>query len=150
MIFFCFFLIPMANSANSPFASPPSHSSNAMMQNLAQHIQINGTTNLPTGTLKFLQGLPATPQPSPWTPPNALAAPGSPNPFQTAIGQGQPQQNQWQPNFFQAQGNNQAWWCAHCGLHHLNPIKTTCRTCGCPRGPQQAKIASRRQQKGKG
>ena len=146
MTFFYFFPYPMTNSASSPFASPPSHSSNAMMQNLAQHIQINGTTNLPAGTLKFLQGLPSTSQPSPWTPPNASAAPGSPNPFQNAVGS---QQNQWQPGFFQAPSQN-AWWCASCGLPHINPSSTKCRSCRCPRGPQQAQIASQRQQKGKG
>ena len=143
---FCFYPISMAASANNPFASSPTLSSNAMMQNFAQHIQTNGATNLPAGTLKFLQGLPSTTQPSPWTQPNASAAPGSPNPFQNAVGS---QQNQWQPGFFQAPSQN-AWWCANCGLHHLNPTSTKCRSCRCPRDPQHAHTASQRRQNGKG
>jgi len=121
-------------------------SSNTIMQNFAQHLQTNGTTNLPAGTLKFLQGLPSTPQPSPWTPPNASAAPGSPSPFLNAVGS---QQNQWQPGFFQAPSPN-AWWCTNCGLQHINPSSTKCRSCKCPRDPQQALAATQQQQKGKG
>ena len=143
---FCFYPILMATSANNPFASSPTLSSNAMMQNFAQHIQTNGATNLPAGTLKFLQSLPSTTQASPWPLPNANTAPSPLNPFQNAVGTGQ---NQWQPGFQQTPSQN-AWWCASCGLHHNNPTSTKCRSCRFPRDQQQALAASQIQQKGKG
>ena len=128
----------MVVTANSPFASSPSQSSTQMMQNLAQHIQAHGTTNLPTATLKFIQNLPSSPQPSPWAQPNANA---SPSPFQNAAGPGQ---NQWQPGYQQTP-TQEPWWCAGCGLEHINPNSTKCRACRFPRDQQQAYAASQMQ-----
>ena len=152
MIFSYLCAFSMTNTPG-PFAASPTQSSNAILQNFAQHLQTNGTTNMPAATLKYLQNLPPLTQPSPFTPPHAFAAPGSPNPLQDTNGQGQSQQHQWQPNFFQSQGNNQAWWRAHCSLRHQNPISKACRQCGCPRDPHQAQFATQQQQqqqKGKG
>ena len=136
----------MAASANNPFASSPTLSSNLMMQNFAQHIQANGATNLPAGTLKFLQGLPSSTQPSPWAQPNANTAPSSLNPFQNAVGSGQ---NHWQPGTQQTPTQHD-WWCASCGLLHNNPSSTKCRSCRFPRDQQQAMAATQRKGKGRG
>jgi len=129
----------MVVTASSPFASSPTQSSNQMMQNLMQHIQAHGTTNLPSETLKFIQNLPPTPQASPWGQPKVNS---SPSPFQHAAGPGQ---NQWQP----ANGGGtdaESWWCMGCGLEHNNPSSTKCRACRFPRDQQQVYAAINRKQ----
>jgi hypothetical protein len=110
-----------------------------MMQNLAQHIQAHGTTNLPSETLKFLQTLQPASQASPWGPSTANS---SPSPFQNAAGPGQ---NQWQPTI--GGGTDQEpWWCAACNLEHFNPSSTKCRACRFPRDLQQVYAINNRKQ----